>query len=61
MLPQPNLLLLLLLFLAFCRSILVAESFTGGQVSFVEDASVGSAVWEPLEKLYNGEVSERNN
>jgi len=36
-------------------SILVAESVSGGQLSFVEDYSVNGTVWESLEKLYNGE------
>ena len=36
-------------------SILVAESYTGGLLSFEESLSVSSAVWEPLEKLTNGE------
>lgn len=36
-------------------SILVAESYTGGVISFEESLGVNSAVWEPLEKLTNGE------
>jgi hypothetical protein len=36
-------------------SILVAESFSGGWLSFREDASVSSAVWEALEKLVDGQ------
>jgi hypothetical protein len=40
-------------------SVLVAESFTGGSVSFVEDQAqnktINSETWEPLEKLHKGE------
>jgi hypothetical protein len=45
------------------NSLLVAESFVGGRISFVEDEgvsnkkSINSDTWEPLEKLYKGEVS----
>ena len=38
-------------------SILVAESYSAGSgLSFEEHPAVSSAVWEPLEKLTNGEV-----
>jgi hypothetical protein len=37
-------------------SILVAESYTGGQVSFRESKDVNNTHWEPLERLSNGEV-----
>ncbi len=37
-------------------SILVAESYTGGSISFVENADVSGSTWESLEKLHNGEV-----
>ena len=36
-------------------SILVAESLTGSAVSFAESGAVSSAVWEALEKLFNGQ------
>jgi len=36
-------------------SILVAESFTHGLIALSESNTVNSTVWEPLEKLYNGE------
>ena len=36
-------------------SIFVAESYMKGNVTFVEDARVDGAVWEPLEKLHAGE------
>jgi hypothetical protein len=38
-------------------SILVAESHTGGKVSFQELSAVNNTQWEPLERLSNGEVS----
>ena len=48
------------------RSILVAESFMQSTINLVEDNSwsqysnstptINSATWEPLEKLYSGEV-----
>lgn len=53
--------------LYLCFSILVAESYGGGKISFVADQGVSvegktepqktinSAVWEPLEKLSKGE------
>ena len=37
---------------------LVAESYSGGSVRFHENKNVSNAVWEPLEKLSNGEVSQ---
>ena len=36
-------------------SILVGESYSQGLISFEESKFVNSAVWEPLEKLVNGE------
>lgn len=36
-------------------AVLVAESYTNGNVSLLADRRVGSAVWEPIEKLANGE------
>jgi hypothetical protein len=36
-------------------SILVAESFTHCLIALSESNTVNSTVWEPLEKLYNGE------
>lgn len=34
---------------------LVAESYTGGLASFHESKNISNSVWEPLEKLSNGE------
>lgn len=36
-------------------SVLVAETYMKGAISFQEDARVDGAVWEPLEKLHSGE------
>jgi len=36
-------------------SILVAESYSNSKLQFVENRDIGSAVWEPLEKLVKGE------
>ena len=43
-----------------CVSILVAESYSGSRVSFLEETSanltITSSTWEPLEQLFKGEV-----
>lgn len=39
-------------------SALVGESFGGGSVSFHENRLVNGTVWEEIEKLKNGEVSD---
>jgi len=41
-------------------SILVAESYAGGNVAFSENAAVNSTVWEHLEKLNAGEGWKRS-
>lgn len=38
-------------------SALVAESFTGGTISFEESTAVNGTTWDSIEKLKNGEVS----
>jgi hypothetical protein len=38
-------------------SALVAESYTGGTISFEENTAVNAPTWETIEKLKNGEVA----
>jgi hypothetical protein len=38
-------------------SSLVAESYSGGKISFEESSAVNATTWEMIEKLKNGEVS----